>query len=162
VVPSGIAAGLPMERGREALANTADNFRKLCAAGVPVVYGTDASYGFCLLGRPVDEFAAMQRAGFSPVDCLRSATSNAADMLGLEDRGVIEVGARADMVILDAAVAEDVEKIDTVYGVIRAGKLMSDTPAGSAARAARTAAAITRGIARTAAAALKYNLTKQE
>jgi imidazolonepropionase-like amidohydrolase len=61
VVPSGIAGGLPKERGREALEAARANFKLLSDAGVPVVFGTDASYGFCLLGRPADELAAMQR-----------------------------------------------------------------------------------------------------
>ena len=82
-------------------------------------------------------------------------------MLGLAGRGVIEEGARADIVILDPGVVDDVGKIDKVYGVVRAGKLLDDTPVKSAARAARTAAAVSRGMVRTAGAALKNNLLKK-
>jgi len=154
VVPSGIAGGLPKARGREALASARSNFKLLSEAGVPVVFGTDASYGFCLLGRPVDELAAMQSAGMSPVGCLRSATSTAAEMLGFEGRGVIRPGARADLVFLDPAALEDVARAEDVRAVVRAGHLLEDSPLLSTWRAGRTAVAVGAGVARTLAGAV--------
>lgn len=41
-------------------------------------------------------------AGVAPVDALRAASTNPARLLGLHDRGVIEVGRRADLVALDS------------------------------------------------------------
>jgi len=149
LVPSGIAAGLPKARGREALGDTRGNFKLLVDAGVPVVFGTDASYGFCLLGRPVDEFVAMQAAGMPAVDCLKSATSTAAEMLSLEGRGVLREGARADMVVFDAGTVEDISGVEDTKAVVRAGRVMEDSPGVAAVRACRTALAVSRGMGRT-------------
>jgi imidazolonepropionase-like amidohydrolase len=148
-VPSGIAAGLPKARGKEAIEDTKANFKLLLEAGAPVVFGTDASYGFCLLGRPVDEFVAMQKAGMPAMDCLKSATSTAAEMLSLQGRGVLREGARADMIVVDAGVVEDISRIEDVEAVVRGGKVLEDSPGVSARRACGTALAISRGMGRT-------------
>ena len=150
VVPEGTAAGgLPKERGREAVKNTAENFRKLLDAGVPMALGNDASYGFSLVGRPVDELKTMQRHGMSPVDCLKAATSNAASLLGLDDRGVLEPGKRADIVIAERAAITDIGALENTRAVVHAGHLVEDTPARSALHAAGTATAVVAGVGRT-------------
>src|SRR5262249_42951092 len=68
---------------------------------VPVVCGTD------YVGWPADfsatEFRLMHELGLSPLRCLQSATSTAADMLGLsESVGTLRVGRMADIVALPA------------------------------------------------------------
>ena len=156
LVPTGIAGGLPKERGREALEATARNFKLLSDAGAPVVFGTDASYGFCLLGRPVDEFAAMQRAGMSPAECLKSATSTPAEMFSLEGRGVLRERAVADLVAVDAGAVYDMERMEDVAAVVRGGELMEDSPVVSLGRAGRTALSASGGMARTLAQAARF------
>ena len=42
----------------------------------------------------------VDRAGVSPADALRAASTNPADVLGDRTRGRIEIGARADLVAL--------------------------------------------------------------
>ncbi len=149
VVPSGIAAGLSIDRGRQVLVDARANFKRLSDEGVPVVFGTDASYGFCLLGRPVDEFVAMQDAGMSPVDCLQSATLAAAEMFGMQGKGRIKKGASADVIVVDKRTLEDVAAIGDVRAVVRAGKVLDDSPVQSAGHAARTMCSMGSGIART-------------
>ena len=151
MVPTGIAGGLPKARGREAIESARANFKLLSDAGVPVVYGTDASYGFCLLGRPSDELAAMQRAGMASAECLKSATSTAAEMLGFAGSGVISPGARADLVFVNKEALDDINLIDDVRAVVRAGKLLDDSPMTSARRAASTSVSVVGGMARTLA-----------
>jgi imidazolonepropionase-like amidohydrolase len=95
------------------------NLRRFLEAGGRVVYGTD-------LGNegvsPVDrtEMKLMTKAGMSPEDVLRSATVDAAAWLGLEDRGAIEVGKRADLVAVDGT--SSVREMSRVKAVFRAGK----------------------------------------
>ncbi len=59
---------------------------------------------YCLSGFALHQELAMfvERAGMTPLQALRTATLNAADYLRLTDLGRLEVGARADIVILDA------------------------------------------------------------
>jgi N-acetylglucosamine-6-phosphate deacetylase len=45
---------------------------------------------------------AVQRCGVTLEDAIRAAATTPADLLGLADRGRIEVGARADLVALEA------------------------------------------------------------
>jgi hypothetical protein len=151
LVPAGMAGGLPKQRGREAVSNTLANFVRLREAGVPMAFGTDASYGFSLLGRPVDELAAMQRAGMPPAECLQAATANAAGLLSLRDRGVLVPGRRADLVVVRGDLEHDVRALENVRAVVAAGRIPEDSPARQAGRSLLTASAVLRGLARAVA-----------
>lgn len=122
VIPPGIAGGLAKSRAREAVETAAANLRLLADAGVPIVFGNDAAYGFSLVARPVDELSAMQRAGLSAVACLRAATREASRVVGLIDRGRIAAGLRADLVGVPARAAEDVSALAEVRWVMKAGR----------------------------------------
>jgi imidazolonepropionase-like amidohydrolase len=150
VVPPGIAGGLAKERVQAAVRAAAANLVLLRDAGVPIAFGNDASYGFSLVARPVDELSAMQRAGLDAQSCLRAATSESARLLGCSDRGVIEVGARADLLVVDARVRVDVAAIESPLEVIAGGRRLGDDPASGFA----TGLAFVAGLARTAAGAL--------
>jgi imidazolonepropionase-like amidohydrolase len=70
-----------------------------------VIAGTDAAaltvrgvtHGASLHG----ELQLFVQAGFSPAEALRSATSLTARRFGLHDRGRVEQGLRADLVLVD-------------------------------------------------------------
>jgi imidazolonepropionase-like amidohydrolase len=87
--------------------------RALKDAGIDIVAGTDAVPG--LLGTAMGVSMMMElwlyvhRGGFTPREALRSATGVAARRFGFRDRGAIEVGRRADLVLVDG---------DPVYGEI--------------------------------------------
>jgi imidazolonepropionase-like amidohydrolase len=75
-------------------------------AGVPILAGTDAN---AAAGVPAaishgtslhHELELLVDAGLSTVDALRAATSRPAHYFGLADRGVIEPGRRADLVLI--------------------------------------------------------------
>jgi imidazolonepropionase-like amidohydrolase len=122
VVPPGIAGGLPKTRAHDGVRVAAANLMLLRDAGVPIAFGNDASYGFSLVARPVDELTAMQRAGMDPTACLRAATTGAAALLGCADRGALKVGTRADLLVVDRRVRTDVAALDSPLGVIAAGQ----------------------------------------
>jgi imidazolonepropionase-like amidohydrolase len=122
VVPPGIAGGLPKTRIREAVRVASANLTLLRDAGVPIAFGNDASYGFSLVARPVDELAAMQRAGMDATACLRAATTGAAALLGCGDRGAVAQGKRADLLVVDRRVRNDVAALETPLHVVVAGK----------------------------------------
>ncbi len=53
-----------------------------------------------VLSMPMVQALAVRRCGLTPAAALRAATENPARLLGLADRGRIEAGARADLVLL--------------------------------------------------------------
>jgi len=79
----------------------------LHAAGVDVLVGTDASVPVPYLGGVAHgasvhhELQLLVRAGFTPVEALRAATSVPARRFGLHDRGRIAAGLRADLLLVD-------------------------------------------------------------
>jgi imidazolonepropionase-like amidohydrolase len=151
VVPPGIAGGLAKSRLKEAIRTAAANLVLLRDAGVPIAFGNDASYGFSLVARPVDELSAMQRAGMDAEACLRAATSESARLLGCSDRGVLEPGARADILVVDARVRVDVSALDPPREVMCGGERL----ARASATGFGTGMAFVAGLTRTAAAAVR-------
>jgi imidazolonepropionase-like amidohydrolase len=145
VVPPSVVSGIPKARVRESVRNAAANLQLLRDAGVPIAFGNDASYGFSLVARPVDELTAMQRAGMDAEAVLRAATSVAARVLGCRDRGSVAAGQRADLLVVDRAARTDVGALDPVRQVIAAGRLVGSSEPGALA----TGWAFARGIAAT-------------
>jgi imidazolonepropionase len=80
--------------------------RALLEAGTIFVLATDANPGTSpVFSLPLVIGLAVRLYGLSPREALAAVTLNAAWTLGLEgDRGSIEVGKRADLVLLDASV----------------------------------------------------------
>lgn len=159
VLPPGIAGGLPKSRAAEAVRIAAANLLLLRDSGVPVAFGTDSSYGFCVHGRPIDELLAMRRAGLEPAEVLAAATSGAASLLALADRGTIAPGRRADLVIVDGDPGVDLAAMERVRAVIATGRIVQARSPGqrALARASAGIAAI-RGLAATAADAIRRQL----
>lgn len=89
--------------------------------GVPLLAGCDALVpGYCLH----DELAWLVRAGLTPVEALRTATLNPAIYFGEDhQRGTIEPGKRADLVLLGADPTTDIANTRTIEAVIVGGKM---------------------------------------
>ena len=76
--------------------------RQLIEAGVPVALGTDFNPGTSPVpSLPLVMSVAMLRLGLTPAEVLVAVTVNAAAALGLADRGSLEPGRRADVVVWD-------------------------------------------------------------
>jgi imidazolonepropionase len=74
--------------------------RELVAAGIPVAIGTDFNPGTSPIPNlPLAMSVAMLRLGLTPAEALVATTVNAAAALGLADRGNLEPGRRADLVV---------------------------------------------------------------
>jgi imidazolonepropionase len=71
-------------------------------AGIPVAIGTDFNPGTSPIpSLPLAMSVAMFRLGLTPSEVLAATTVNAAAALGLSDRGSLERGQRADLVVWD-------------------------------------------------------------
>jgi imidazolonepropionase-like amidohydrolase len=97
-----------VRKAREVVEIHADSVRRAVEAGVTVAMGTDAGVG--PHGDNLRELSLMRGVGMSAEAVLRSATLDAARLLGVDDRlGTLEVGKVADLVLVegDALVVED-------------------------------------------------------
>ncbi|MBI2687793.1 MAG: amidohydrolase family protein [Acidobacteria bacterium] len=97
------------------------NLSKAIKAGVKIALGTDAP--LVPFGQNAKEFGAMVDRGLSPLDSLRAGTSNAADLLGLTDRGQLTQGKLADIVAVPGNPLENIRATENVVFVMKGGKI---------------------------------------
>jgi imidazolonepropionase-like amidohydrolase len=99
-----------------------ENFQKAAKAGVKIAYGTDA--GVYPHGWNAKQFTHMVKWGLSPIDAIRAATVNAADLLGWSDRvGEIAPGRFADVIAVAGDPLRDVTELEKVIFVVKGGKV---------------------------------------
>jgi imidazolonepropionase-like amidohydrolase len=92
------------------------------AAGVPIVFGTDA--GVYEHGRNAGEFAQLvELVGMSPAEALASATTGAAKLLGLDNQiGRVAPGYSADLIAVAGDPLRDIRLLEHVDYVMVRGK----------------------------------------
>ena len=126
IVEGGLAAGIPEFAVKKSLAlreRHLEAFRLALRAGVAIAAGTDAGTPLNLHGSIVPELALMVGAGMDPLDALRSATSAAARVLGIEtETGSVAPGLAADLIAVEGDPASDVKALDAVRLVIADGR----------------------------------------
>ncbi len=117
-------AGEGIAKARASVATNMENLRRLDAAGVKLGFGTDAGampqrvIGFA----EHRELQLMVDAGLSPTRVLQIATAQAADLLGLSDRGRIAAGKRADLLVVDGNPLNDIADTQQIQAVWQAGQ----------------------------------------
>jgi len=118
--------GWPAETLAKNTATTAaqrEGFRRAVQAGVRIAFGTDS--GVYPHGRNAIQFGYQVRLGQTPLAAIRSATSEAALLMGWEDRvGSAAPGRFADLVVLPADPLADVEVLRTPLAVVKGGALV--------------------------------------
>jgi imidazolonepropionase-like amidohydrolase len=113
-----------VERGKAMLPSLRETVRKAQRIGVALVAGTDTSYGERSERRMQDEIAEFVKAGLTPLDAIRAATSNAAACLGIASRtGSIRPGMEADLVVMDRDPLADISALRSVQMVVNNGKI---------------------------------------
>jgi imidazolonepropionase-like amidohydrolase len=96
-------------------------------AGVDILVGTDASVAMPTLGGIAHgasvhhELQLLVRAGLTPVQALRAATSVPARRFGLTDRGRVVAGARADLLLVDGDPTRTISDTLSIRSVWRQG-----------------------------------------
>ncbi len=95
-------------------------FGRAYKAGVPIAFGTDA--GVFVHGKNALEFGYMVEAGMPPMEAIKAATVNSADLLGkYEMIGSIEVGKQADIVAVRENPLEEISAMTDVSFVMKQG-----------------------------------------
>lgn len=107
---------------RETLSEVGKAARAARAAGVPVVFGTDAAV--FEHGRNAQEFGLLvDQAGMSPAEAIASATTSAARLLGMDNEiGRIAPGYSADIIAVSGDPLRDVHALETVDFVMVRGR----------------------------------------
>jgi imidazolonepropionase-like amidohydrolase len=124
----GRAQGWPEEFLRKNIETTEaqrQGFTAAHAAGVPIVYGTDAAvYPHGLNAR---QFPIMVERGMSPMQAIQAATSVAAHYLGWSDRvGSIAPGKFGDVIAVKGDPLADVRRLEDVTVVVKGGVVVRE------------------------------------
>ena len=94
---------------------------KAYEGGVKMALGTDS--GVYPHGENGREFAALVAEGISPLYSLRMATINAAELLGVADRGELANGKRADIIAVDGNPLDNISSMENVRFVMKHGEI---------------------------------------
>jgi imidazolonepropionase-like amidohydrolase len=98
-----------------------ETVRLLHQAGVPIVAGTDQAVPGYSLDREIELYV---QAGFTPMEAIQAATIVPARAMGMEkESGTIEVGKRADVILVDGNPLQNISDIRKVSAVFAAGKM---------------------------------------
>jgi imidazolonepropionase-like amidohydrolase len=111
-------------RGRHMVPRLEDAVRRAHAIGVRVATGVDTDYGPTSLPRVAGECAALVRLGYTPLEALRAATTDAAELLGLGGKtGAVTQGLEADLLVLDRNPLVDIGALADVLMVVSNGRV---------------------------------------
>ncbi len=109
--PNHIAPG-SLQKAEYAKKLRDEGMQRTIASSVPIAYGTDA--GVFPHHENKRDFGLLVRMGMHPIDVLRSATSNAAALIGANDRGTLAPGKRADIVAFSGDPSRNIDAIEAL------------------------------------------------
>ena len=94
-------------------------------AGVKIAFGTDAAV--IPHGDNAKEFSAYTNLGMSNIEAIRTATLNARELLGIDDRGIIEKAKLADIIAVRGNPLEDITTLEHTVFVMKGGTIYKNT-----------------------------------
>src|SRR6516164_3078976 len=114
-------------KAKAATAARSDMFRNAVKMGVRISFGTDAAvYPH---GQNAKEFKLMVDLGMTPIDALKSATANDAELLGIAQKiGTLEKGKLADVIAMRGDPTSDITATERVSFVMKEGKILRNGP----------------------------------
>ena len=114
-------------KAKAAGAARSDMFRNAVKLGVKISFGTDAAV--FPHGQNAKEFKLMVDLGMTPIDALKSATANDAELLGIAQKVcTLEKGKLADIVAMPGDPASDITATERVFFVMKEGKIVRNGP----------------------------------
>lgn len=117
--------------------------RQLHAAGVPILAGSDAPNRGTAYGASLhQEIELLVQAGLPAAAALAAATSAPAQAFGLDDRGQIAVGRRADLLLVRGDALADVRATRRIVGIWKRGVRIARRSAGSESSGMNAAAVL--------------------
>jgi imidazolonepropionase-like amidohydrolase len=121
----GTREGWPAEylrKNRETTDAQRDGFSRAVKAGARIAYGTDS--GVYPHGMNARQFAYMVRYGMTPMQAIKSATSDAAKVIGFDQVGAIAPHRYADLIAVSGDPIADIRVLETPAHVMKAGQLV--------------------------------------
>jgi imidazolonepropionase-like amidohydrolase len=113
------------DRARE---RAAARVQRVLKSGVKFAAGSDMCWFYAGKTRGQTSammFAALHKAGMPPLDVLRAVTTNAAEMLGWQDRvGAVEPGKFADLIAVAGDPSSDISELERVRFVMKDGQVV--------------------------------------
>jgi imidazolonepropionase-like amidohydrolase len=88
-----------------------EGMHRAIASSVKIAYGTDA--GVFPHKQNNKDFVLLVGLGMRPIDVMRSATLNAAELIGASDRGVLEPGKLADVAVFNGDPSRNIAVLET-------------------------------------------------
>ena len=115
------------EKAKAAFNARSEMFRNAVKMGVKISFGTDAAvYPH---GENAKEFKLMVDLGMSPIDALKSATTNDAELFGVAQKlGTLEKGKLADVIAVPGDPTTDITATARVSFVMKEGKIIRQGP----------------------------------
>jgi imidazolonepropionase-like amidohydrolase len=111
-----------VEKGKAIMKGQQPAFALALKHHLKIAYGEDDDPEFAS-----KEFSALVRGGMKPIEALRAATVNGADLLGLSDQiGTLEPGKAADIVALEGDPLADIAAVEHVTFVMKGGVVVKD------------------------------------
>ncbi|HEV2230470.1 MAG TPA: amidohydrolase family protein [Steroidobacteraceae bacterium] len=112
-----------LEKERQIGLRQRQTFRAAHAAGVRMLFGTDA--GVYPHGTNARQFAKMVEWGMTPMEAIQAATRNAAEALDQSANvGAIAPGRYADLIAVDGDPLKDIHTLETVAFVMKGGAIV--------------------------------------
>ncbi len=99
-----------------------NSFKLALKEDLNIAFGSDA--GVLKHSEAGKEFEAMVRRGMSPAQALQTATTDAADLLGVSDRGEIKTGQFADIIAVKGNPLNDITEMERVVFVMKGGEIV--------------------------------------
>lgn len=118
------------EKTKAFIQRNLETARKAHKAGVKFAMGSDAIY--TMFGENTRELGWFVKAGMTPEEALKTATTNAAELLGKKDElGAVSAGYFADLVAVEGDPLADVNAtINNVKWVMKGGAVVADKTSG--------------------------------
>jgi len=117
------------DKAREVIKDHTESIRMAVEAGVTIAFGTDTGVG--PHGSNGEEFLLMQQVGMEPLDCIRSATTVAAQTIGMKGVGSLAPGSWGDLIGVEGDPLADLKLVaeaGNVQLVVKGGEVVKSRP----------------------------------
>ena len=113
-----------LEKSRTILTYQSKAFHRALQHHLRIAFGLDDDPDFL-----PKEFSALVKGGLKPIEALRTATSQAAELLGLSGEiGSIEAGKSADIIAVSGDPTKDIGSMESVVFVMKGGEIFRQPP----------------------------------